>query len=56
VVEQALSGRLRVRTEYDRETMRRLNRLEKRLQQLNWSILGAAGLISATLLYLLRRR
>jgi predicted unusual protein kinase regulating ubiquinone biosynthesis (AarF/ABC1/UbiB family) len=56
VVEQALSGRLRVRTEYDRETMRRLIRLEKRLQQLNWSILGAAGLISATLLYLLRKR
>jgi predicted unusual protein kinase regulating ubiquinone biosynthesis (AarF/ABC1/UbiB family) len=56
VVEQALSGRLRVRTEYDRETMRQLIRLEKRLQQLYWSILGAAGLISATLLYLLRKR
>jgi predicted unusual protein kinase regulating ubiquinone biosynthesis (AarF/ABC1/UbiB family) len=51
VVEQALSGKLRVRTEYDRETMRQLTRLEKRLNQLNWSILSAAGLIVATLLY-----
>jgi hypothetical protein len=55
VVDQALSGKLRVRTEHDRETMRQLNRLEKRLKQLNWSILGAAGIISATLFYLRRR-
>jgi predicted unusual protein kinase regulating ubiquinone biosynthesis (AarF/ABC1/UbiB family) len=55
VVDQALSGKLRVRTEYDRETMRQLTRLEKRLKQLNWSILGAAGLISATLFYLRKR-
>lgn len=55
VVEQALSGKLRVRTEQDRETMRQLNRLEKKLKMLNWSILSAAGIISATLLYLRKR-
>lgn len=55
VFEQALSGKLRVRTEPDRETMRQLNRLEKQLKRLNWSILGAASIISATLLYLRKR-
>jgi predicted unusual protein kinase regulating ubiquinone biosynthesis (AarF/ABC1/UbiB family) len=56
VVDQALSGKLRLRTEYGRDTMRQLNQIEKRLRQLNWSILGAAGLISATLLYLKRSK
>ncbi len=55
IFDQALSGKLRVRTEPDRETMRQLRRVEKEIKRLNWSILGAAGIISATLLYLRKR-
>ncbi len=49
----AESGRLQVQT--DRETIRQYERIEKRIGQLGWSILGAAGMISATLLFLNRR-
>ncbi len=48
-------GRLQVRTLPDRETSRRLNRMDKKIGQLSWSILGAASIISATLLYLKRK-
>lgn len=51
LVDLALSGKLRVQTGYDRESMRQLTRLEKRLKQLNWTIWGATGLIVAGLLY-----
>jgi len=43
------NGRIRVHSVRDNDSSRRL---EKRLGQLSWSILGAAGMVSATLLYL----
>ena len=56
VIEQALSGKLRVRTEHDRETMRQLKQIEKQIKWLNWSILSAASIVSATLLYLVKSK
>lgn len=44
------NGRLQFQT-HDKELHRRLERVEKRLTQLNWSILAAASVVSATLLY-----
>jgi hypothetical protein len=38
----------------DRETLRQYEKIERRIGQLGWSILGAAGMISATLLFLNR--
>ena len=55
ILTAAERGQLRVQTTADRETLRRIDRLEKRLSQLSWSIVGAAGIVSATLLYLLRK-
>ncbi|MFQ5399373.1 MAG: ABC1 kinase family protein [Anaerolineae bacterium] len=52
----AESGRLRIRTVPDRELVRQQKLLQKRVGQLAWSILGAAGMISATLLYLFHRK
>ncbi|MCB8979343.1 MAG: AarF/ABC1/UbiB kinase family protein [Ardenticatenaceae bacterium] len=49
----AENGRLRVQT--DRDTLRQYERIEKRIGQLGWSILGAAGMLSGTLLYLNRK-
>jgi predicted unusual protein kinase regulating ubiquinone biosynthesis (AarF/ABC1/UbiB family) len=49
----AENGRLRVQT--DRETLRQYERIEKRIGQLSWSILSAAGMLSGTLLYLYRK-
>ncbi len=49
----AENGRLRVQT--DRETLRQYERIEKRISQLGWSILGAAGMLSGTLIYLNRK-
>ena len=49
-------GRLQVQTVPDRETLRRLDRIEKRLGQVAWSVFGAAGMISATLIYLFKRK
>ena len=43
----AESGRLKVQSVPDRELLKRLDRLEKRLGQLAWSVLGGAGLIAA---------
>lgn len=48
----AESGRLQMQT--DRETLRQYEKIERRIGQLGWSILGAAGMISATLLFLNR--
>lgn len=48
-------GQLRIQTVPDKATTRRLERIEKQLGRLQLSILGAAGLISATLLYLRRK-
>ena len=50
----AENGRLRVQS--DRETLRQYERIEKKIGQLGWSILGAAGMLSGTLLYLNRKR
>ncbi len=53
VLKMLENGRLKVQTVSDKESNRRL---EKRLNQLSWSILGAAGILSSTLLYLNRKR
>ncbi|WP_420627346.1 ABC1 kinase family protein [Candidatus Leptofilum sp.] len=50
----AENGRLRVQS--DREALRQYERIEKRIGQLGWSILGAAGMLSGTLVYLNRKR
>ena len=55
ILAAAERGQLRVQTTADRETLRRIDRLEKRLGQLSWSIVASAGIVSATLLYLLRK-
>jgi predicted unusual protein kinase regulating ubiquinone biosynthesis (AarF/ABC1/UbiB family) len=55
LLEMAEKGRLKVVTAPDPETLKRLDRLDKRLGQMVWSIFGAAGMVSATLLYLFKR-
>jgi predicted unusual protein kinase regulating ubiquinone biosynthesis (AarF/ABC1/UbiB family) len=52
VLAAAESGRLRVQTMPDKQVMRRLERLERRVGQLNWSVLAGASLVSGTLLYI----
>ena len=54
LLEMAESGRVTVQRKTDRETLRRQERMERRIGQLGWSILGAAGMLSATLIYLNR--
>ncbi len=56
LLEEAEKGRLRVQLKSDRDTVRQQERLEKRIGQLAWSVFGAAGMLSATLVYLERRR
>jgi len=56
LLEEAEKGRLRVQLKADRDTVRQQERLEKRIGQLAWSIVSAAGILSATLVYLDRRR
>lgn len=56
LLEEAEKGRLRVQLKSDRDVVRQQERLEKRIGQLSWSIVGAASILSATLLYLERRR
>jgi predicted unusual protein kinase regulating ubiquinone biosynthesis (AarF/ABC1/UbiB family) len=56
LLEAAEKGQLRVQMKGDRETVRTQERLERRLNQLGWSIVTAAGLLSATMIYLERRR
>jgi predicted unusual protein kinase regulating ubiquinone biosynthesis (AarF/ABC1/UbiB family) len=56
LLEEAEKGRLRVQLKADRETVRQQERLEKRIGQLGWSVVTAAGILSATLIYLDRRR
>ncbi|MEZ4510504.1 MAG: AarF/UbiB family protein [Chloroflexota bacterium] len=50
LVTAAENGRLQLQTN-DKELHRRLERVEKRLVQINWSILAAASVVSATLLF-----
>ncbi|MCL4262354.1 MAG: AarF/ABC1/UbiB kinase family protein [Anaerolineae bacterium] len=47
-------GQIRVQT--DREMLKRYDKIEKRLGQLGWSIIGAASILSATLLFLNRKK
>jgi predicted unusual protein kinase regulating ubiquinone biosynthesis (AarF/ABC1/UbiB family) len=56
LIEEAEKGRLRVQLKSDREAVRQQERLEKRIGQLGWSIVSAAGILSATLVFLDRRR
>jgi predicted unusual protein kinase regulating ubiquinone biosynthesis (AarF/ABC1/UbiB family) len=56
LLEEAEKGRLRVQLKSDRDAVRQQERLEKRVGQLAWSIIGGAGILSATLIYLERRR
>ena len=56
LLEEAEKGRLRVQLKSDRDAVRQQERLEKRIGQLAWSVIGAAGILSATLVYLERRR
>lgn len=56
VIEAAEKGKLKVQTIPARETQQQLDRIERRIGQLSWSILGAASIISATLLYLGRKK
>jgi len=52
LLEEAEKGRLRVQLRTDREALHRQEQMEKRVGQLGWSILSAAGILSATLIYL----
>lgn len=56
VIQAAETGQLRVKSVPDRETLRHYDRLEKRLGQLSWSILGAAAMVSGTVLYWLKQK
>jgi len=56
LLDAAESGHLKVQSVPDRATLRHWQRLERRLSQLSWSIMAAAGMISTTLLYLNRRK
>lgn len=49
----AEQGQIRVQS--DREMLKRYDKIEKRLGQLGWSIIGAASILSATLLWLNRK-
>ncbi|MEZ4516054.1 MAG: hypothetical protein R3C44_04170 [Chloroflexota bacterium] len=56
LLEDAERGRLKVHLAADRETIRHQERLEKRMGQLSWSIVAAASILSATLVFLNRKR
>ena len=56
LLEMAEKGRIVVQNKPDPSAIKHQEKLEKRLNQLNWSILGAAGMISASLLYLIKRQ
>ncbi len=56
LLEEAEKGRLRVQLKTDRDVLRQQEQMEKRVSQLGWSIVSAAGILSATLLYLEHRR
>lgn len=52
LLEEAERGRLRVQLKTDHEALHRQEQMEKRVSQLGWSIVSAAGILSATLIYL----
>jgi predicted unusual protein kinase regulating ubiquinone biosynthesis (AarF/ABC1/UbiB family) len=51
LMEAAETGRLKIRTLPDPATTRRLERLEKKVNQLNWVLVVTALLVSGTVLY-----
>lgn len=55
VLSDAEKGRLRVQTTADQQTLRRLERIERKLTQLQLLLAGVAGLVTAVLLFLFRR-
>ena len=56
LVAAAEAGKLRVENISDKAALQRMERIEKRLARVQWSVLAAAGAVSGTLLYLQRRR
>jgi predicted unusual protein kinase regulating ubiquinone biosynthesis (AarF/ABC1/UbiB family) len=56
LLEMAENGRLLVQHKTDPTTQRHQEQLGRRLGQLSWSILGAAGMISATTFYYLKQK
>ncbi len=56
LLEMAEKGRIVVQNKPDPVSTKQQALLARRLTQLSWSILGAAGMISASLLYLIRRQ
>ena len=56
LLEMAEKGRIVVQNKPDPSAVRQQELLQKRLGQLSWSILGAAGMISASLLYIFKRQ
>ncbi|MCL4870761.1 MAG: AarF/ABC1/UbiB kinase family protein [Anaerolineae bacterium] len=55
VLSAAERGRLQVQFAPNPELERRLERLEKKIGWLNWTVLGAAALLSATLIHLFKK-
>ena len=56
LLEMAEKGRIVVLNRPDPSAVKHQAKVEKRLNQLSWSILGAAGMISASLLYFIKRQ
>lgn len=56
VLTAAERGRLRVEAAPDRQMVRQMDRLERKITQLQMTIVGATGVLSAVLFYLFRRR
>lgn len=56
LIDAAEKGQLSVKIKGDREAARMQERIERRVNQLGWSIVTAAGILSATLIYLERKR
>ncbi|MDX1414775.1 MAG: AarF/UbiB family protein [Candidatus Promineifilaceae bacterium] len=56
LLEMAEKGRIVVQNKPEPAEARRQEKIEKRLGQLSWSILGAAGMISASLFFFLSRQ
>jgi predicted unusual protein kinase regulating ubiquinone biosynthesis (AarF/ABC1/UbiB family) len=55
LLEAAEGGQLRVKTVPDRDTIRYRRQVDRRLNRLGWTVLAAAGMLSAVLLYLARK-
>jgi predicted unusual protein kinase regulating ubiquinone biosynthesis (AarF/ABC1/UbiB family) len=56
LLELAEKGRIVVQNKPDLATIKHQKKMEQRLNQLSWSILGAAGMVSASLLFFQKRR